>query len=167
MYKLQCVNVGDLICAAVAHCSYMLVRMSVSAYKWWASYLIWENDRRDVGRLQVAMHHECHFFKLLLLVFSCLQLSSWARRLAASWAVNRHWYLSSTALNSCSTDNPVQDVMFDIHAVLGLPRLLFPGCLLSYNTNTIQITICNAPYFARRIRGAGMSVPRWKNGQQT
>ena len=37
-----------------------------------------------------------------------------------------------------------------------------------YNTNTIQITICNAPYFARRIRGAGMSVPRWKwkNGQQ-
>ena len=33
---------------------------------------------------------------------SCLQPSSWARRLAASWAVNRHWYLSSTALNSCS-----------------------------------------------------------------
>ena len=31
---------------------------------------------------------------------SWLQPSSWARRLAASWAVNRHWYLSSTALNS-------------------------------------------------------------------
>ena len=37
----------------------------------------------------------------------------------------------------------------------------------NYNTIQIQITICNAPYFARRIRGAGMSVPRWKNGQQT
>jgi len=67
---------------------------------------------------------------------SCLQPSSWSRRLAASWAVNRHWYLSSTALNSCSTDNPVQDVMFDIHAVLGLPRLLEPGvvpCMISFS----------------------------------
>ena len=36
-----------------------------------------------------------------------------------------------------------------------------------YEYNTIQITICNAPYFARRIRGAGISAPRWKNGQQT
>ena len=66
---------------------------------------------------------------------SCLQPSSWARRLAASWTINRHWYLSSIALNSCSTDNPVQDVMFDIHAVLGLPRLLEPGvvpCMISF-----------------------------------
>ena len=62
--------------------------------------------------------------KLQCVYLSCLQPSSWARRLAASWAVNRHWYLSSTALNSCSTNNPVQDVMFDIHAVLGLSRLL-------------------------------------------
>ena len=68
---------------------------------------------------------------------ACLQPSSWARRLAASWAVNRHWYLSSTwqPCPRCNVRHPW---------VLGLPRLLepgvvpciiacflFPGCLLS------------------------------------
>jgi len=49
-----------------------------------------------------------------------------------------------------------------------LLRLRWPPVIpLWASSIQIQITICNAPYSAKRIRGARMSVPRWKNGQQT
>ena len=56
-------------------------------------------------------------------------------------------------------------VIVGLVLVLVLVGLLF--VLVLVIQIQIQITICNAPYFARRIKGAGMSVPRWKNGQQT